>query len=133
MPQPVQEKDVLRVPESPVLRSKPDVYLGWTLFKGADDQQTGLRTEKGRLVRVKHQAETYVIGIPEDYADAKSKSNVVLMIYDLHNGSVYLKSWHIKFIREISFVLDYLNLVDEIHLKNTSAKLFAFLGLVMQL
>lgn len=51
-----------------------DRHLGWTLFKGADRPDLGLKDEKPRMINVKHQAQTYVVGIPEEYADERSKS-----------------------------------------------------------
>lgn len=60
-------------PKSRVIRPKDDVLLGWTLFKGNDDQSTVLRLEKPRRIQVKHFAKMCVVGIPEEYADKKSK------------------------------------------------------------
>jgi hypothetical protein len=43
------------------------------------------------MINVKHTAQTYVVGIPEEYADAKSKSKkmmtpqIVLYIYILQS------------------------------------------------
>lgn len=51
-----------------------DLYLGWTLFKSIDRPELGLKEEKPRIIHVKHLAQTYVVGIPEEYADEKTKS-----------------------------------------------------------
>ena len=59
----------------PPQSSDGDLYLGWTSFKWADRQDLGLREETPRLINVKHTALTYVVGIPEDYADDKSQGN----------------------------------------------------------
>jgi hypothetical protein len=56
-----------------VIHADEDLYLGWTLFKSADRQELGLKEENPRMINVKHIAQTYVVGIPEEYADAKSK------------------------------------------------------------
>ncbi|CAF0769866.1 unnamed protein product [Adineta steineri] len=54
-------------------QTKEDVYLGWTLFKDAIHSDVGLTEEKPAMINVKHIAQTYVVGIPEEYADTKSK------------------------------------------------------------
>jgi len=51
--------------------------LGWTLFKDANRPDLGLKEEKPLMINVKHTAHTYVVGIPEEYADAKSKSKTI--------------------------------------------------------
>ncbi|UJR22823.1 hypothetical protein I4U23_025853 [Adineta vaga] len=55
-------------------RTDDDLYLGWTLFKSASYPDLGLREEKPLMINVKHRAQTYVVGIPEEYADEKSKT-----------------------------------------------------------
>jgi hypothetical protein len=55
------------------MKTNNDLYLGWTLFKGANRHELGLREEMPRIIQVKHQANTYVIGIPEQYANDRSK------------------------------------------------------------
>lgn len=62
------------IQESAVMHPREDLYLGWTLFKGAERQELGLREVKPRMVQVKHRAKTFVVGIPEEYADARSRS-----------------------------------------------------------
>ncbi len=52
--------------------------MGWTLFKSADRPDLGLKEEKPLMINVKHIAQTYVVGIPEEYADAKSKSKKIM-------------------------------------------------------
>ncbi|CAF3800448.1 unnamed protein product, partial [Adineta steineri] len=54
-------------------QTREDVYLGWTLFKDAIHSDVGLTEEKPVMINVKHIAQTYVVGIPEEYADTKSK------------------------------------------------------------
>lgn len=68
--------------ESYPTQSHPDenIYLGWKLFKGADRPDLGLKDEKPRLINVKHIAQTYVVGIPEEYADDRSKSKRIIKI-----------------------------------------------------
>jgi hypothetical protein len=51
--------------------------LGWTLFKDANRPDLGLNESKPLMINVKHTAHTYVVGIPEEYADAKSKSKTI--------------------------------------------------------
>ncbi|CAF0888177.1 unnamed protein product [Adineta ricciae] len=50
-----------------------DLYLGWTLFKSASYPELGLREERPLMINVKHKAQTYVVGIPEQYADDQSQ------------------------------------------------------------
>ena len=64
----------LRTRETPAIPLQEDLYLGWTLFKGADRAELGLREEAPRMIQVKHRAQTFVVGIPEEYADARSRS-----------------------------------------------------------
>ena len=54
--------------------SKEDIFLGWSLFKSIDRPELGFKQEKPRMVKVKHIAQTYVVGIPVEYADSRSKS-----------------------------------------------------------
>ena len=61
-------------------RTDDDLYLGWTLFKSASYPDLGLREEKPLMINVKHRARTYVVGIPEEYADEKSKSKLRIRI-----------------------------------------------------
>ncbi|CAF1222036.1 unnamed protein product [Adineta ricciae] len=50
-----------------------DLYLGWTLFKSASYPELGLREERPLMINVKHKAQTYVVGIPEEYADEQAQ------------------------------------------------------------
>jgi hypothetical protein len=58
--------------------TEEDRYLGWTLFKDATHPELGLHEERPLMINVKHRAQTYVVGIPEEYVDAKSKSKMGL-------------------------------------------------------
>ena len=68
--------DRISVRELPATEVQPeeDVYLGWMLFKGAQRPDLGLKEETPKMVKVRHLARTYVVGIPEEYADEKSRS-----------------------------------------------------------
>ena len=68
-----------------------DTYLGWMLFKGADRADLGLKEERPRTVNVKHLARTYVVGIPEEYADEKSRSKSPKSRKS--NASIFLRSY----------------------------------------
>ena len=57
-----------------------DLYLGWTLFKSASYPELGLREERPLMINVKHKAQTYVVGIPEEYADEQSQSKLVIVV-----------------------------------------------------
>jgi hypothetical protein len=87
----IDKKPTTREPSSTLPQADEDVYLGWTLFKAADRPDLGLKEEKPLMINVKHTAQTYVVGIPEEYADAKSKSKkmmtpqIVLYIYILQS------------------------------------------------
>ena len=59
------------------IRPNEDIYLGWSLFKSIDHPDLGLREERPIIINVKHIAQTYVIGIPEEYTDLKSKGRIL--------------------------------------------------------
>ncbi|CAF4291265.1 unnamed protein product, partial [Rotaria sp. Silwood2] len=70
---PIDNKSINRELSSPEIRTADDLYLGWTLFKSIDRPDVGLKEEKPRMINVKHIAQTFVVGIPEEYADTKTK------------------------------------------------------------
>ena len=65
-----------------------ELYLGWTLFKGAERSDLGLKVEKPVMINVKHIAQTYVVGIPEEYADKKSKSKKMIRVLARNDGKL---------------------------------------------
>ncbi|CAF3690242.1 unnamed protein product [Rotaria sordida] len=72
--EPIDNKLINRELSSPQIHTDDDLYLGWTLFKSIDRPDLGLKEEKPRMINVKHIAQTYVVGIPEEYADTKTKA-----------------------------------------------------------
>jgi hypothetical protein len=70
----IEDRPTSRVSHPIQLHTDETIHLGWTLFKSIDRPDLGLKEEKPRMINVKHIAQTYVVGIPEEYADAKSKS-----------------------------------------------------------
>jgi hypothetical protein len=74
-----------------VIRPEEDIYLGWTLFKGADRPDLGLKEEKPLMINVKHLAQTYVVGIPEEYADTKSKSKSIINLKMIKIHSIFFQ------------------------------------------
>jgi hypothetical protein len=106
-------EDRFTLHQSTPIQNHPDedIYLGWTLFKSADRPELGLKEEKPQVINVKHIAQTYVVGIPEEYADEKSRSkkimNLSIVIYILYSQ----KLLHIKSIKVDQFFIVHLNLV----------------------
>lgn len=70
----IEDRIPLREVSTMETHPEEDTYLGWMLFKSADRPDLGLKEERPRTVNVKHRARTYVVGIPEEYADEKSRS-----------------------------------------------------------
>ncbi|CAF4805570.1 unnamed protein product [Rotaria sp. Silwood1] len=71
---PIDNKLINREISSPQIHIDDDLYLGWTLFKSIDRPDLGLKEEKPRIINVKHLAQTFVVGIPEEYTDNKTKA-----------------------------------------------------------
>ncbi|CAM4915049.1 unnamed protein product [Rotaria socialis] len=73
----IEKKTTNQKPQSSTISNDDDLYLGWKLFKSIDRPELGLKEEKPRMINVKHIAQTYVVGIPEEYADTKTKSKSI--------------------------------------------------------
>ncbi|CAF2090381.1 unnamed protein product [Rotaria magnacalcarata] len=73
----IEKKPTNQKSQSIIISNDDDLYLGWKLFKSIDRPELGLKDEKPRMINVKHIAQTYVVGIPEEYADTKTKSKSI--------------------------------------------------------
>jgi hypothetical protein len=93
-----------------VVHPEEDIYLGWTIFKGADRPDLGLKEEKPLMINVKHLAQTYVVGIPEDYADAKSKSKQIINLKTIKYIRYSSKLLPTRSIKVDPFFIDHRNL-----------------------